>query len=304
MTSKEEKSSSQREREIYRITFAGSLGNLILVIFKFVAGILGLSAAMIADAIHSLSDFITDVIVVVFVKIAGKPQDKDHDFGHGKYETLATAIIGIMLFGVGVGVLWNGASSVWDFIQGKPLHTPGWLPFWAAVISIIVKELLYRITVHVGRKTGSQAVIANAWHHRSDAFSSLGTLVGIGGAVLLGEKWAVLDPLAAVVVSIFILRVALKLLLPCIEELTEKSLPEDVENQIIKAVDETPSVCEPHNLRTRRIGSRSAVDIHVRMKGDMSVIESHDITKDLENKIRKILGPDSFINIHVEPIKP
>ena len=208
MKEKKEKSEEAvREAGIYRVTLVGSVVNLLLLVFKFVAGILGHSAAMLADAVHSLSDFVTDIIVIVFVRISSKPEDEGHDYGHGKYETLATAIIGLILLFVGFGILWNGATSIWDFWQGGELKEPGMLALWAALVSILFKELLYQYTVLKGRRLNSQAVVANAWHHRSDALSSIGTAVGIGGAILLGEQWLVLDPLAAVVVSLFIMKV-------------------------------------------------------------------------------------------------
>lgn len=174
-----------RERGIYRVTLVGSVANLLLLIFKFVAGIVGHSAAMLADAVHSLSDFVTDIIVLVFVRISSKPEDEGHDYGHGKYETLATAIIGIILVLVGFGIFWNGVQSIWSFLQGESLSEPGMLALVAAVVSIVVKELLYQYTVLRGKSLNSQAVVANAWHHRSDALSSIGTAVGIGGAILL-----------------------------------------------------------------------------------------------------------------------
>lgn len=292
-----------RARLIYRVTIVGSIGNFLLVLFKFIAGIIGRSDAMIADAVHSLSDFATDIIVLLFVRISAKPQDKDHDFGHGKYETLATAVIGLVLFAVGAGVLWNGCSTIWRWWNGARLEAPGMLALIAALVSIAVKELLYRYTERAGRKINSQAVIANAWHHRSDALSSIGTAVGIGGAILLGEKWRVLDPLAAVLVSFFIMKVAYKLIVPCVEELTEKSLPEDVEQAINDALADVLAGCDPHNMRTRRIGNRKAVDVHVRMNGDLTVTESHEITKLMEQRLRAILGADAFITIHVEPRK-
>ncbi len=160
---------------IFRVTIVGSVCNFLLLVFKFVAGVMGHSAAMIADAVHSHSDFVTDIVVLVFVKISGKPQDKDYDYGHGKYETLATAIIGIVLFGVGMGILWNGLVSIWEYINGAELGEPGLLAFVAAIVSIVVKEILYRYTVKVGVKVDSQTVVANAWQHRSDAFSSIST---------------------------------------------------------------------------------------------------------------------------------
>lgn len=192
---------SSREKGIYKVTIVGSIVNFVLVVLKFVAGILGYSAAMLADAVHSLSDFVTDVIVIMFVRISNKPQDKGHDYGHGKYETLATAIIGILLLFVGFGILWNGVSSIYAFVKGEQLEAPGMIALVAALVSILCKEILYQYTVVKGKSLNSQAVVANAWHHRSDAFSSIGTAVGIGGAILLGEHWRVLDPIAAVIVS-------------------------------------------------------------------------------------------------------
>ena len=214
-----------REKGIYRVTIVGSVVNFLLLLFKFFAGIMGHSAAMLADAVHSLSDFVTDIIVIVFVRISSKPEDEGHDYGHGKYETLATAIIGIILLGVGFGIFWNGASSIYRFLHGGSLQEPGMLALIAALVSVAFKEALYRYTVFKGKRLNSQAVVANAWHHRSDALSSIGTAIGIGGAILLGNHWRVLDPIAAVVVSFFIMKVAVKLLIPCVDELLEKSLP-------------------------------------------------------------------------------
>ncbi len=292
-----------RQSEIYKVTIIGSICNFLLLVFKFVAGILGHSAAMIADAVHSLSDFVTDIIVLVFVRISGKPQDKDHDYGHGKYETLATAMIGVILISVGFGIMWNGLTSVWAFLKGETLGEPGILALVAALVSLLVKEILYRYTIWVGKRVDSQSVVANAWHHRSDAFSSVGTAVGIGGAILLGPSWRVLDPLAAVIVSIFIIKVALELIIPTVDELMEKSLPEDVEDEIIKTVLSVPGVSDPHNLRTRKIGNASAVSVHVRMDGNLTVSESHILTRSIEKGIRDLLGPDTFVSIHVEPVK-
>lgn len=293
----------KREREIYKITIIGSIVNFLLLLFKFAAGILGHSAAMIADAVHSLSDFVTDIIVLLFVRISNKPQDECHDYGHGKYETLATALIGLILMGVGAGIFWNGGSAVVGHLQGEELESPGMLALWAALASIAIKEALYQYTVLVGRRVRSQAVIANAWHHRSDAFSSIGTTVGIGGAILLGPQWRVLDPLAAIVVSLFIIKVAYQLVVPCLDELMEKSLPNETEEEIRQVINNMPGVCDPHNMRTRKIGNRSAVEVHVRMDGNLSVKQSHEMTRALEARIRDILGPDAFVSIHVEPIK-
>lgn len=294
---------SDRQKLIYQTTILGSIGNLVLMTFKFIAGILGHSSAMIADAVHSISDFVTDIVVLLFVKISGKPHDCDHEYGHGKYETLATAIIGLMLFGVGIGLLWSGGSKIWDFIHGKPLAAPGMIALVAALLSITVKETLYRYTVRVGKKTDSPAVIANAWHHRSDAFSSIATAAGIGGAILFGDRWAVLDPIAAVIVSLLITKVSFSLFVPSINELLEKSLPHETEMKIRNAIGQIPDVSDVHNLRTRRIGPVSSVEFHVRMDGNMTVTEAHDITRRMESTLKSILGPETLINIHVEPRK-
>ena len=294
-----------RKRELMRITFVGSVGNLILLLFKFVAGIWGHSSAMLADAVHSLSDFVTDVVVIVFVNISSKPKDAGHDYGHGKYETLATSIIGLALLVVGVSLFWDSLHKVFDYwVLGKPLESPGWIALMAALVSILIKELLFQITYRVGKRQNSQAVIANAWHHRSDALSSIGTTLGIGGAILLGPGWHVLDPLAAMVVSVFIVKVSLELMIPAINDLLEQSLPKEVENEILSIISENPNVKEPHNLRTRRIGNDFAIEVHIRVDGDMSVREAHALTKEIERKLYQKYGNTTHVVIHVEPFRP
>ena len=294
------KADATREKDIYRVTVVGSVVNFLLLVFKFFAGIVGHSAAMLADAVHSLSDFITDIIVIVFVRISAKPEDEGHDYGHGKYETLATAIIGIFLLFVGFGIFWNGASSIYRFLQGGSLQEPGILALVAALVSIVFKEVLYQYTVFKGRKLNSQAVVANAWHHRSDAFSSIGTAAGIGGAILLGDHWRVLDPVAAVIVSFFIMKVAVQLLIPCVDELLEKSLPVEVEDEILKTILSFPGISSPHHLRTRRIGSYCAIEVHVRMDGSISLEEAHETATAVENKLKRQFGKGTLVSIHVE----
>ena len=298
-----ESEKSSREKGIYKVTIVGSIVNFLLLVFKFFAGIAGHSAAMLADAVHSLSDFITDIVVIVFVRIAGKPEDKGHDYGHGKYETLATAIIGLLLLCVGFGIFWNGASSIYTFLRGGQLESPGVVALVAALVSIVSKEILYQYTVIQGKKLNSQAVIANAWHHRSDALSSIGTAIGIGGAILLGDHWRVLDPVAAVVVSFFIMKVSVRLLIPCVDELLEKSLPEDVEKEIEQTVLSFPGVTQPHHLRTRRIGNYYAIELHVRMDGKITLEEAHSTATAIENKLKEMFGKGTHVGIHVEPTK-
>lgn len=292
-----------RIKEISRVTIVGGIVNAVLLLFKFVAGVVGHSSAMIADAVHSLSDFATDIVVLVFVRISGKPQDESHDYGHGKYETLATTCIGLALLAVAVGIIAGGAGKIAAWLRGEELAAPGMLALWAALVSIVMKEWTYRYTVSKAKKLNSQAMEANAWHHRSDAFSSMGTAVGIGGAILLGKRWAVLDPLASIVVGGFIVKVAVDLLKDGIGELLEKSLPEEEESEIMKIIASFPDVVDPHHLRTRRIGNRVAVEVHVRMDGGISLNESHARATDIERAIKDKFGEQTHVAIHVEPVK-
>ena len=294
---------STREKEIYRVTLVGFLVNLILSAAKPAAGILGRSGAMVADAIHSFSDMATDIVVIVFARISSKPKDDGHDYGHGKYETLATIIISLALAAVGIGILSSSIGSIRTILEGGTLPRPGAVALVAAVVSIVAKEILYRYTVRVGRRIDSPSVIANAWHHRSDALSSLGTLAGIGCAYFLGEKWRIADPIAALLVAVFIFKIALDLIRTGLGELLEKSLPADVEQEILSIVTANPEIRSPHNLRTRRIGASIAIEVHVRVDGAMSVAHSHALTVDIEHRLRARFGTGTMIAIHVEPLK-
>ena len=291
----------ERNKEIYKVTMVGGAVNVVLLLFKFVAGIVGHSAAMVADAVHSLSDFVTDVIVLVFVHISGKPKDKSHDYGHGKFETLAMTVIGLALLVVAVGIVYSGMTKIIDWANGTDLEAPGMLALWAALLSIVLKESVYRYSMVKARELNSQAVEANAWHHRSDALSSLGTAIGIGGAIFLGHRWTVLDPIASVVVGMFIVKVAIDLLRRGIGDLMEQSLPDAVEEEMLQMVEAIPGVVEPHDLRTRRIGNHYAIELHIRMDGDMSLRESHDKASEVEDMLRNRYGKDTHVAVHVEP---
>lgn len=291
----------ERSREIYKVTLMGSVVNVALLLFKFVAGIVGHSAAMIADAIHSLSDFLTDVIVLVFIRISDKPRDKSHDYGHGKYETLAMMMVGVALLVVAVGILYGGASKIHQWLDGAQLEAPGMLALWAALLSILLKEAVYRYSMVKARALNSQAVEANAWHHRSDALSSLGTAVGIGGAIFFGQRWTVLDPLASCVVGVLIVKVAVGLLRNALGDLLEHSLPDAVEEEILQLVASLSGVVEPHNLRTRRIGNHYAIELHIRMRGDITLREAHDKASEVEALLRRHYGRETHVAVHVEP---
>ena len=292
-----------REKSIYRVTLVGSAGNLALLAFKFVAGVLGHSSAMIADAVHSLSDFFTDLIVLLFVKVSAKPQDESHDYGHGKFETIATLFIGLALVGAAIGIIVSGAVKLAHWLGGEMLEVPGKLALWAALLSILVKEILFRYTAARGRKLNSQAVVANAWHHRSDALSSIGASIGIGGAILLGERWAVLDPLASIVVGGMLMKVAYNLLKGSLGELTDQSLSAADESEIVNIITAFPDVSEPHNLRTRRIGNRIAIESHIRMDGDLPLHAVHEQASAIERKLKDRFGPETLVTLHMEPRK-
>lgn len=292
-----------RDRRIYRITLAGSIVNIVLLVFKFIAGILGHSAAMIADAIHSLSDFLTDIIVIVFVRLSSKPADHDHDYGHGKYETLATSVIGMALAVVAVMLGWDGIEKIIYVMQGNQLESPGIIALWAAILSIVLKEWIFRATRKVAKEENSKALEANAWHHRSDALSSIGTAIGIGGAVMFGDSWAILDPIAAIVVCILIIVTAFKIIRQASGELLEESLPKDIEDRIEQIAYQDPLVSDIHKLHTRRIGNIIAIEMHLRMPSDVTLAESHIHANSIEKSLKQEFGNGTHIMLHIEPKK-
>lgn len=295
--------SMTREKEIYKVTLVGSAGNAALLMFKFVAGVAGNSSAMIADAVHSLSDFLTDIFVLVFVSISAKPQDESHDYGHGKFETIATFLIGLALVAAAAGIVVTGVMKLIDWWGGAQLESPGWIALWAALLSIVIKELLYQYTVRRGRQLDSKVMIANAWHHRSDALSSIGAALGIGLAIFLGRRWTVFDPLASIVVGLMLVKVAYELLKQSTGELTESSLPAETEREIEQIILSFDDVQQPHNLRTRRIGNRIAIEAHVRMDGQLTLNTVHERASAIERKLKERFGNNTHVTIHMEPVK-
>ena len=292
---------SRRVRKIKEVTLIGSFINILLTAGKITAGIAGKSSAMIADGVHSLSDLLTDIIVIIFVGVSGKERDSDHRYGHGKYETFATMLVSFILFLVGTGIFWSGSRKVIDSINGVSIEQPGLIALYAALVSIVSKEALFWYTKIAGRDINSQALVANAWHHRSDAFTSIGTALGISGAIFLGEKWRILDPVAGIIVSLFILKIAWKIANPSVRELLESSLPPETENDISEIISNTSGVECFHNLRTRKIGEAIAIDVHVKVDKELSVESSHHIASEIENSLREKFGSHSHIGIHIEP---
>ena len=295
---------SIRTQKANRVTIIGSLVNVVLTVLKFIAGISGHSQAMIADAIHSLSDFATDIVVLAGMFFSKKPIDSDHRYGHGKFETISTAIIALVLGYAGFKIGYDGIQRIIHVIQmGEFPEKPSAIAFWAAVISIIGKEILYQITAKIGKEIESPAITANAWHHRSDAFSSIVTAIGIGVASFVGSSWTILDPIAAIVVSVFIIKVAIDILLQCIGELTDKSLSEDALREIETIAESIIGISQPHNVRTRMVGKTPVIDIHVRVDASMTVNSSHALATELENKLRSRFGDQTIATVHIEPLE-
>lgn len=290
-----------RTNKITFVTLVGSVVNALLTAFKIVAGIIGHSAAMVADGVHSLSDLLSDVVVLVFVRISGKGRDKNHDYGHGKFETFATLIISLMLLVVGANLMSSGIASIKKILGGESVEAPGMIALWAALLSIVSKEILYRYTAVQGRKLDSPMMVTNAWHHRSDALSSVGSLLGIGGAILLGDKFVILDPLAGCVISIFIIVMAVRMSIPAIKELLDVSLPDEMEDEIERTAKGVPGVVDLHELKTRREGPGIVLEGHLVLHSDISLEQAHSISKQVERALRDRFGDSTQISLHLEP---
>ncbi|WP_300130782.1 cation diffusion facilitator family transporter [uncultured Barnesiella sp.] len=304
MNETEQISDIDREKKAARVTWVGFFTNLILSAAKIVAGVVGRSSAMVADGIHSLSDFVTDFIVIIFIKISAKNEDSDHPYGHGKFETFATMLISFALFIVAIGIFYSGSVKIYEVLNGRTIERPTYLALIMAAVSIVVKEGLYWYTIIIGRKIENPAVIANGWHHRSDAFSSIGTLIGISGAMFLGERWRILDPITSVIVGIFIIGVAYKLARPSIQELLEMSLPQEIKQNIEQKIQATPGVITFHHLRTRKNGNAFIIDMHIKVDARSSIVEAHDIATHVENNLKAAFGKHTQVNVHIEPYQP
>lgn len=291
-----------RISQLKQITIIGAVVNLLLSALKLLAGIFGASAAMIADAVHSLSDLISDGVVLVMVHLGGQDADAEHDFGHGKFETFGTLLVAVLLIAVGISLCYHGIQEILYTLHStlSTIKTPSWMAFWAALISIVVKEALYQWTYRVGKKLDSPVVMANAWHHRTDALSSVAALIGIGGAILLGGKWVILDPIVCVLISAFIVYIAIKMMAPAVSELLDASLPEAIEHEIETITLGVEGVEDIHELKTRRSGPEMLASLHLVVDGNISVHAAHDIATAVEQALRQRFGKMQ-ISIHIEP---
>lgn len=287
---------TSREAYVRKVTWIGLLINIALACIKFAAGYFGRSQAMIADAIHSLTDTTTDVAVIAGSHFWSRPPDESHPYGHRRLETLVTVFIGFMLAAAGLGIGWDAVSALHD----KHAAPPGWIALLAAMVSIVTKEALYRWTAMAGEKIKSPALAANAWHHRTDAISSIPVLIAVGGALIF-PSWSFLDLVGAVVVSIFVLHAALKIIWPGISELIDAGAPREIQKKITDIAGHHPGVLEVHKVRTRYISTSLLVDMHIVVNGSISVREGHAIADEVElsimDDIPRILG----VIIHVDP---
>jgi cation diffusion facilitator family transporter len=283
-------------REIKRITWLGLCVNVLLSALKLAGGMLGASQAIVADAVHSLSDSTTDVAVLIGVRYWSKPPDEGHPHGHGRIETLVTAGIGMALAVVAVGLAVGAVST----LRQEHASPPGLIALCAALVSIVSKEILYRWTVRVGRRMRSSAVVANAWHHRSDAFSSVPVLIAVAGARLV-PAWAFLDHLGAVVVSVFIFRAGFLIALPAFAELIDAGATRKELGRIRAIALETEGVAQVHGIRTRRVGAALHVDLHILVDGSMSVQRGHQISEAVKERLLENDADLADVVVHLEP---
>ena len=265
-----------REKTVRQVTWVGLLANLFLAGFKFIAGIIGKSQALIADAIHSLTDLTTDIAVIAGSHYWSRPPDDNHPYGHRRLETLVTVFIGVVLVAAGIGIGWKASST----LQQKTAAPPGWIALVAAFVSIICKEAIYRWTAIIGKRVKSPALAANAWHHRTDALSSLPVLVAVAGAKAF-PSWSFLDRLGAVVVSIFILHASIKIIWPAVSELIDAGVPSETRKKIRALARQNEDVLQVHDIRTRYISSSIQVDLHIVVDGSLTVREGHVIALSL-----------------------
>lgn len=275
--------------------------NAALVALKLFFGYWGKSDALVADGYHSMSDFITDFIVIVFVAASYKKADSGHPYGHGKFETIATVIIGVILLGVGAFIGVEGVGTLLRSLNGEILPRPDMWTLYIAVLSIVLKEFCYRYTIGYGRKLNSSALIANAWHHRSDAISSVATLIGVGCAIFLGSQWRIMDPVASIIIAVMIGISAVRIALPPLNELLETSLPEETTGRMTACITAVPGVRKVHNLRSRRNGHSCIIDVNIHVRPDITVREGHEIATEVEQRLEKEFGSDLIIYVHIEP---
>lgn len=289
---------------IQRVTWIGFFSNILLAITKFLAGVFGHSQVLIADAVHSMSDLATDIAVLVGSRYWDQPADNEHQYGHAKLETLITLLIGSALGIVGYELISNAIMILYDMIFGN--HETTALPnVWAlsaAIFSILLKEWLFHITASAGKKAHSTATVANAWHHRSDALSSIPAALAVGATLVLGEKYAFLDPIGTIVVGLMIFYTAFLIIRPTFNSLLDASGGSDLTNKINNAVLSIDGVQGVHKIRTRPLGAYLyGVDLHIQVDPNMNVRDAHVLSHHIKNELRSKFPDIVDTTVHVEP---
>ena len=289
---------SRREqvRQGRRITWIGALANALLIAMKFIAGILGNSQALIADAVHSVSDFFTDAVVLLGLRFGRKPPDEDHHFGHARIETMASAVVGVSLIAVAFYLGYRSATNIYLHADNHPT----WLALAGAAASIAVKEALYQYTVIVGKRIRSQAVIANAWHHRSDALSSVAVFIGVGGAVI-NPAWHILDSYAALLVSFFIAKVGVDVLWGSLREMADTAPNREFQEKVVQCILGVSGIQGVHDLKVRSLGGTFYIQVHIVVDRNMSVADSHRILEEARTRLHGEIDDIGEIIVHVDP---
>ena len=276
-----------------KVILIGAVANLMLATLKIAGGILGHSTAMIADGIHSFSDLLTDGVVLFTYKIGQLPADENHPYGHGRAETIGATLVGAVIIVAGLGL----AYQAWGIIATDAFRTPGWPAAGAAVVSIVVNEILFRYTRSAGEQTRSPSLVANAWHHRSDAISSIAALIGIGGAM---AGYPIMDPIAAIVVAVMILKVGYNIAFSGLSDLMDTALSEKETRRIQAMINDLPGVIQIHNLRTRRIGGEVLMDVHILVDKESSVTEGHYTAETVRRKLIREIDGIQDVLVHVD----
>jgi cation diffusion facilitator family transporter len=279
-----------------KVTLVGVLVNTFLILLKLFAGIFGSSQALIADAVHSISDLFTDAVVLIGIKISNKPPDKTHHFGHARIETLASTIVGMALIGT---ALYIGIEASLTIYRHTEYH-PTTLALFGAAVSIVLKEALYHYTIRTGRRIKSQLIVANAWHHRSDALSSVAVFIGVAGTQI-NPSWHILDSFAALLVSFFIVKVGLEILRDALREFTDTAPKQEIIGKIRQCALSVNGVIDTHDLRVRTSGGLYQMEIHIVVDGQLTVLEGHNIAKAVEGCLVEDVGNFGSITIHVDP---
>ncbi|MBE9535643.1 MAG: cation transporter [Proteobacteria bacterium] len=277
-----------------KVTLIGAATNLLLSILKMAAGIFGRSEALIADAVHSLSDLVSDVVVLVSLKVSQRPVDESRPYGYGKVETVGTGILGLILIAVAIEMFWDAVKTINEGVSSVPTG----VALAGAFFSILANELLFRYSIKVGRRVHSPSILANAWHHRSDALSSVAALAGAGAAMM---GWPIFDPIAALIVTVLILKVGWEIISESFKDIIDTAVKKEILDQIINAVIATEGAIDFHDLKTRKMGSDILVDIHIEVDSRLTVYDAHNIADNVRDNIVEKVQHVADVLVHLDP---